>query len=90
MALNDEYRHDLPTEEESLQAFGEVVGPEMAAGVWELAARTLGIARPVRSASDLRRMAEHLMTAGELVRVSARSLKVRVITHEALSRTVPL
>lgn len=88
MPFNDEYGHVLPTEDDALEALGELVGPTMADGLWDLAARTLGVARPVQSADDLRRMAEHLMTVGELTRVSARSLKVRVITHDALARTV--
>jgi hypothetical protein len=89
MPMNDEYGHRLPTEDDALQALSELVGTEMAYGLWELAARTLGVARPVSSAADLRRMAEHLMNVGDLVRVSARSLKVRVITHDALARAVP-
>jgi hypothetical protein len=88
MPLDDEYGQILPTEADVLQALGEVVGPDMAAALWEVGARTLGLARPVSSPEDLRQMAEHLMSVGELTRVSARSLKVRVITHDALSRTV--
>jgi hypothetical protein len=89
MPANDDYGHDLPTEDDALQALGELVGAETAYGLWELGARALGIARPVQSAADMRRMAEHLMNLGDLVRVSARSLKVRVITHDALARAVP-
>jgi hypothetical protein len=89
MPFNDEYGYDLPTEEDAVEALGELVGPAMADGLWDLAARSLGIARPVRSADDLRRLADHLMSVGEMARVSARSLKVRVITHDALGRTVP-
>lgn len=89
MPTNDDYGHELPTEDDALQALTELVGAETAYGLWELAARSLGLARPVSSATDMRRMAEHLMNVGELVRVSARSLKVRVITHDALARAVP-
>jgi len=88
MPMNDDYGHHLPTEDDAVEALGELVGPAMAAGLWDLAARSLGIARPVTSAADLRRLADHIMNVGEMARVSARSLKVRVITHDALSGSV--
>jgi hypothetical protein len=88
MSLADEYGHDLPSEGDALELLAALVGQETADGLWELATRALGIARPVRSAADLRRLAEHLMNLGELTRVSGRSLKVRVITYDALSRKV--
>jgi hypothetical protein len=88
MPTNNDYGHELPTEDDALEALGELVGAGTARALWQLGARELGIALPVSSAADLRRMAEHLMNVGELVRVSARSLKVRVVTHDALGRTV--
>jgi hypothetical protein len=88
MPLNDEYGLDLPTEDDALTALAAVVGRDMAAGLWELSTRAVGVSRPVRSAADLRRVAEHLMSVGELARVAGRSLKVRVVTYDALSRTV--
>ena len=88
MPVIDEYGHELPSEGDALEGLAELVGRETADGLWDLATRALGIARPVRSAADLRRLAEHLMNLGELTRVSARSLKVRTITYDALSRKV--
>jgi hypothetical protein len=88
MPVNDDYGHVLPTEDDALAALGELVGRDTADGLWALAAGALGIARPVRSVDDLRRMAEHLMNIGDLTRVAARSLKIRVITYHALGGTV--
>ena len=76
-----------PTEHDAVAALAELVGPEMAAGLWELSVRALRLQRPVDSVTDLRVVAEHLITTGELVRVAGRSLKVRAITFNALSRT---
>ena len=77
-----------PTETEALRALAELVGPRIAEGIWDLSARELGLTRPLEEAADLRRMAEHMMTVGEMMRVAGRSTKVRVITYEALSRAV--
>jgi phosphate uptake regulator len=88
MPTTRDYGYQLPTEDAALDALTQLIGREMAEGLWDLSSRVLGISRPVRSAADLRRMAEHLMTAGDLTRVGARSLKVRVVTYEALARTV--
>ena len=84
----NEYGQDRPTEEEALTALAELVGRGMAEGLWELAAAELDLQRPLESPADLRRMAEHMMNIGDLMRVAGRSSKVRVITYEALSRTV--
>jgi hypothetical protein len=83
MALNTE----RPTEADALNAIAELIGPEMATGLWDLSVRVLGLSRPVESTADLRLVAEHLMATGDLVRVAGRSLKVRAITYEALSPT---
>jgi hypothetical protein len=87
MTPND-FAHERPTEEEALSALSELVGPSAAEGLWELSARQLNLSRPLQSSADLRRMAEHMMNIGDLMRVAGRSTKVRVITYEALSRTV--
>ncbi|MEV4346199.1 hypothetical protein AB0J83_17150 [Actinoplanes sp. NPDC049596] len=78
---------ERPTEADALAAIAELIGPEMAAGIWDLSVRALGLRRPVESTADLRRVAEHLMATGDLVRVAGRSLKVRAITYDALSPT---
>ena len=89
MARIDDYGHDLPTEQDAVKALADLIGPQMAEGLWGLAVQALGLSRPVDSPPDLRRVAEHVMEVGELSRVAGRSLKVRVITYEALARTVP-
>jgi hypothetical protein len=89
MARIDNYGHDLPTEQDAVKALADLIGPQMAEGLWDLAAQALSMDRPVTDPSDLRRVAEHVMEVGELSRVAGRSLKVRIITYEALARTVP-
>jgi phosphate uptake regulator len=76
-----------PTESDAVQALAELVGVETADGVWALSVRALGLRRPVESVADLRRVAEQMMTIGELSRIAGRSLKVRSITFDALSAT---
>ena len=88
MAKTETVGHALPTESEAVRAFADLIGPQMAEGLWDLTVRALGLSRPVTSAADLRRVAEHIMDAAELSRVAGRSLKVRIITYEALDRTV--
>ncbi|MGK5678564.1 hypothetical protein [Actinoplanes sp. URMC 104] len=85
MAKTDEYGLVPPTEEAALEALGELVGPGTAAGLWDISCRALYLPRPVEAVSDLRRVAEHLMETGDLMRVTGRSLKVRAITFDALS-----
>ena len=77
-----------PTERDAVNALAELIGSETADGMWELSVRALGLRRPVESVADLRRVAEHMMATGDLVRVAGRSLKVRVITYDALSRSM--
>jgi hypothetical protein len=84
----NEYGQECPTEQEALDALAELVGHRIAEGIWDLSARELGLRRPLGDPADLRRVSEHLMTVGDLLRVAGRSTKVRVITYEALSRTV--
>ena len=88
MARIENYGHDLPTEQDAVRALADLVGPQMAEGLWGLAVQALSLRRPVTAPADLRRVAEHVMEIGELSRVAGRSLKVRIITYEALARTV--
>ncbi|GIF18391.1 hypothetical protein BJ973_008649 [Actinoplanes tereljensis] len=88
MTPKNEYGQECPTEGDALEALAELVGHRLAEGIWDLSARELGLRRPLTEPNDLRRVAEHLMTVGDLLRVAGRSTKVRVITYEALSRTV--
>ncbi|GIF10310.1 hypothetical protein [Actinoplanes teichomyceticus] len=88
MARIEEYGHELPTEQDAVRALADLIGPKMAEGLWSLAVQSLGLKRPVTGTADLRRVAEQVMEVGELSRVAGRSLKVRLITYEALARTV--
>lgn len=87
MASAADYGHAPPTEQESLHALGELIGPATAREVWTAIARTLG--GPVETPNDVRQMAEQLMQVGDLMRVAGRSMKIRVITYEALNRVTP-
>ena len=78
------YDPQTPTEATAIAALAAVLTPPVADGLWALAARTLGLQRPVDSPADLRRVAEWLMQTGDVARVTGRSIKVRVITYEAL------
>lgn len=88
MTSTNPYGAELPTENDALDALAELVGPLTAEGMWDLYCRDLGLRRPLTSPEELRRIAEHMMTVGDLVRVAGRSTKIRVITYEALTRPV--
>jgi hypothetical protein len=85
---SNEYGDERPTEDEAMAALAELIGRRMAEGIWDISCRELDLPRPLESPADLRRVAEHLMNVGDLMRVAGRSTKVRAITYEALSRTV--
>jgi hypothetical protein len=87
MTPSNEYGAELPTEDEAVDALAELLGPQTAEGIWDLSCRDLGLSRPLESPEDLRRIAEHLMTVGDLMRVAGRSTKVRVVTYETLTRS---
>lgn len=89
MASAADYGHRPPTEAATIESLAELVGPKTAEGLWELSARALSLYRPVNEPQDLRRMAEHLMSLGDLMRVAGRSMKIQVTTHESLSRPAP-
>jgi hypothetical protein len=88
MARADDFGQDRPTEQDAVKALADLVGPQMAEGLWSLSVQALGLRRPISSPAELRKVAEHLMEIGELSRVAGRSLKIRIITYEALARTV--
>jgi hypothetical protein len=88
MARIENYGHDQPTEQDAVKALADLVGPQMAEGLWSLSVQVLGLRRPISTSAELRRVAEHVMEVGELSRVAVRSLKIRIITYEALARTV--
>lgn len=78
-----------PTERSALDALGGLVGPAVAEALWDIAVRELVLTRPVDSAGDLVRVAEHLMETGDLARVAGRSLKIRTVTYAALNARSP-
>jgi hypothetical protein len=88
MRPTNQFPEQCPTEDEALAALAELVGRPMAEGIWDLSAAELDLTRPLQSSADLRRMSEYLMQVGDLLRVAGRSTKIRVITFEALSRTL--
>lgn len=88
MTSKNAYGADLPSENDALNALAELVGPQVAEGVWDLFCRDLGLRRPLGTPEDLRRIADRMMLVGDLMRVAGRSTKVRVITYEALTRPV--
>ena len=89
MASPAEYHNRPPTEAGAIAALAELVGPLTADGLWDLSTRALSLYRPVTEPADLRRVAEHLMNLGDLMRVAGRSMKIQVTTHDALNRTAP-
>jgi hypothetical protein len=88
MARTENHGQDQPTEQDAVKALADLIGPQMAEGLWILSVQALGLRQPITSSAELRRVAEHVMEVGELSRVAGRSLKVRIITYEALARTV--
>lgn len=79
------YDYAQPTEAGAVQALGALVGAAAAEPLWDLAARSLAVQRPVLSTDDLCRVADQLMQLGDLARIAGRSLRVRCITYDALS-----
>ena len=75
---------DRPTEKAALAALTELLGPRPAEDLWNLAVRAVGLRRPVDETDDLRRVADYLMEIANLARIAGRSLKVRIITCQAL------
>jgi len=89
MASVTDYGRRPPTEAAAIEALAELVGAQTAEGLWDLSARALALYRPVHEPDELRRMAEYLMNVGDLMRVSGRSMKIQITTHDALSRAAP-
>ena len=75
----------IPNEKDTLAALTELIGADAAEALWASCARTLGISRPVNQPAELLSMVDQLMTVAGLARVGARSVKVRVITHQAIA-----
>ena len=73
-----------PTEASVLAELGTVIGEEIAKALWENACRSRQLNRPVTRSEDLIAVSDTLMELANLLRVSARSSKVRLVTYRAL------
>ncbi|GIF16382.1 hypothetical protein [Actinoplanes teichomyceticus] len=79
------WNYEQPTEETMLGELASALGgDENAVAAFEMACRRLGQRRPVADPDDLIRVSETLQELGDLLRVTARSAKIRVSTYQAL------
>jgi len=83
----EDFCYDVSTEADAITALSAVMGPDLASVLWKVSTRSLNLESPVESPADLRRVAEHIMDLGDLARIGARSLLLRVITYEAVARS---
>ncbi|AEV86794.1 hypothetical protein ACWT_5776 [Actinoplanes sp. SE50] len=81
------YDYAQPTEKSLLTALTASVGADAARALTDLAVKKAG-RRTSASTDDLVKMTEYLMELGDLVRVTARSEKIRAVTYRALHDTV--
>lgn len=81
------YGQAMPTEDAVIQSLGELVGPDGAVSVWESTCERAHVVRPVWELSTLLLVAE-LLTASEvsLARVAGRSIVIRIVSYNALSK----
>jgi hypothetical protein len=86
LPAKENFQYDVTTENDAIQALTAVVGPDLAQVLWRVSAQSLSVEQPVTAPSDLRRVAEHITDLGDLARIAGRSLMLRIITYEALSR----
>ncbi|GIF05056.1 hypothetical protein [Actinoplanes siamensis] len=77
------YDYQQPTQADLLSALTTSVGADAAKVLVELAARRAGRPQP-DSPDELVPMIEYLMELGDLLRVTARSEKIRAVTYRAL------
>ena len=80
------YDYDQPTEQSLIAALTASVGADAAKALAELAAKKLG--RRQASPDGLIATTEYLMELGDLLRVTARSEKIRTVTYRALNAAV--
>jgi hypothetical protein len=81
------YDYAQPTAKSLTAALTTSVGAEAARALTDLAAKKLGRRTPAGPA-DLIAMTEYLMELGDLLRVTARSEKIRAVTYRALNAVV--
>lgn len=81
------YDYDPPTENSLIAALIASVGPVAAKALADLAAKQVGKRGPA-SLEDLLRMTEYLIEVSDMVRVTARSERIRAVTYRALHAAV--
>ena len=81
------YDYAEPTEKSLLSALTTSVGADAARALTDLATKKLGRRNPT-GPDDLIAMANYLMELGDLLRVTARSEKIRTVTYRALNAAV--
>ncbi|MEV0897121.1 hypothetical protein [Actinoplanes sp. NPDC049802] len=90
MTTMDGWNFDQPTEAEMLKALADALGgPEYARAVLDTVCRKIGQSRPVTSPGDMIRVAEALLEFADMLRVTARSVKIRAVTYRALEGVLP-
>jgi hypothetical protein len=83
------YGQEAPTEKTAVQSLSEAMGAAPAQTAWSGAVRGAGKSSPVVPIEDLECVTDTLIKSDNgLVRVAARSLKIRIITYKALARKV--
>ncbi|GAA4947601.1 hypothetical protein [Actinoplanes utahensis] len=80
---------DEPTEASVIAELAGTVGAENAEMLWVIVCRRLKVSRPVTDPQHLIKATETLMELGDVLRVSGRSAKVRLITYRALEAALP-
>ncbi|AEV86722.1 hypothetical protein ACWT_5705 [Actinoplanes sp. SE50] len=81
------YDLDQPTQASLTAALSAQLGPETARALVDLTAKKLRLTRS-GTTDDLVRLTEELMTIGDVLRVTARSEKIRAVTYRALHQNV--
>jgi hypothetical protein len=77
-----------PTEADAVAAFRQVFGDAAAEAIWSTAVRTAGLTAPPEDVHDLMRVCVQLTEISEAMRVASRSLRIRLIAHGAMMRSV--
>lgn len=80
---------DEPTEASVIAELAGTIGAENAEMLWVIVCRRLKVSRPVTDPQHLIKATETLMELGDVLRVSGRSAKVRMITYRALKAVIP-
>ncbi|GAA4609668.1 hypothetical protein BJY16_007442 [Actinoplanes octamycinicus] len=81
------YNLDQPTQASLTAALSAQLGPETARALVDLTTKKLHLSRS-GTTDDLIRLTEELMAIGDLLRVTARSEKIRAVTYRALHQSI--